>query len=318
MGMEARVSHLAIGALMLLLVCGIPALLVWSSKSTEQNPVEHYIRFAGSVAGLDVGSSVLLGGIPIGRVTSVRTDPQDTSLARVDISVNGAAPIYSGSKATMERQGISGNVLVNISRGGRMHDRRLKPGEEIVARYSPFAKLLAELPQMEARGNLLLDRASTFINAQDASVADHILANIEKLRIQIATETPAFNSIVAESNDAAVQIRRAWEEFQQESRSIDQLKAAAKAAQKETQDLTSNFSKIETNLGQFIEDNRQPIHDFSSSGYSQISPMISELHQLGLNLERLWTEVRQDPARFFLIDREQQGFVPPPSTSRHH
>jgi phospholipid/cholesterol/gamma-HCH transport system substrate-binding protein len=282
MGMEARVSHLAIGALMLLLVCSISALLVWSSKSTEQNPAEHYIRFAGSVAGLDVGSSVLLGGIPIGRVTSVRTDPQDTSLARVDISVNGAAPIYSGSKATMELQGISGNVLVDISRGGRMHDRRLRPGEEI------------------------------------AAVADHILANIEKLRIQIATETPAFNSIVAESNDAAVQIRRAWEEFQQESRSIDPLKAAAKAAQKETQDLTSNFSGIETNLSQFIEDNRQPIHDFSSSGYSQISPMISELHQLGRNLERLWTEVRQDPARFFLTDREQQGFVPPPSTSRHH
>ena len=138
------------------------------------------------------------------------------------------------------------------------------------------------------------------------------------MRIQIATETPAFNSIVAESNDAAVQIRQAWVEFQQESRSIDPLKAAAKAAQKETQNLTSSFSKIETNLRQFIEDNRRPIHDFSSSGYSQLSPMISELHQLGRNLDRLWTEVRQDPARFFLTDREQQGFVPPPSTSRHH
>ena len=37
--------------------------------------MEHYIRFVGSVAGLDVGSSVLLDGIPIGRVTSVRIDP---------------------------------------------------------------------------------------------------------------------------------------------------------------------------------------------------------------------------------------------------
>src|ERR1700687_760328 len=115
--MEVRTSHLAVGAFMLLLVCSIPALLIWSSKSTEQNPVEYYIRFVSSVAGLEVGSNVLLGGIPIGRVTAVRVDPQNTSLARVDISVDGAVPIYSDSKATMELQGISSVVLVAISRG---------------------------------------------------------------------------------------------------------------------------------------------------------------------------------------------------------
>jgi phospholipid/cholesterol/gamma-HCH transport system substrate-binding protein len=249
----------------------------------------------------------------------VRTDPQKTSLARVDISVNGAVPIYSDSKATMELQGISGIVLVDISHGGEVHERRLKPGEEIGARYSPFGKLLADLPEIEAHSNLLLDSASTFFNAQDAALANHILANIEKLRIQIATETPAFDSIVAEASDAAVQFRRAWEGFQQESRSFHPLVATADATQQEIQNLTSSFSKIEMSLGQLVEDNRRPIHDFSSNGYSQLSPMISELHRLGRNLDRLWSEVKQDPARFFLTDREQQGFQPPPpSISQQH
>src|SRR5882724_7716467 len=129
--MEARASHVAVGVLVLLLICSALGLLIWSSKSTKQNLVEHYVRFRDSVAGLNVGNSVLFGGIPMGHVTAVGIDPHNSSLARVDISVDGAAPIYSDSKATMLSRGISGNVVIDISRGGRTRSRRLKPGEEI-------------------------------------------------------------------------------------------------------------------------------------------------------------------------------------------
>jgi phospholipid/cholesterol/gamma-HCH transport system substrate-binding protein len=292
--------------------------MFWSASSTKQNFVEHYIRFRTSVAGLNVGNDILFGGIPIGHVTAVRIDPQDSSLARVDVSVDAAAPIYSDSKATMERHAVSGDVLIDISRGGRTRSRRLEPGEEIPARYSQFQKLLLGVQEMPAKVDLLIDRASAFFNAQNVSMAKRILANVDKLQTQFAAGAPEFNSLRAEAINAVAQFSQAWAEFQEAAGDINRLTATAKAAQEEIQNLSSAFSRTAASLKDFAEDNRQPIQDFSNNGASQLSPMIGEIHRLGRNLDRLWTEMRQDPARFFFSDRQQQGFEPPPSMNQRH
>jgi phospholipid/cholesterol/gamma-HCH transport system substrate-binding protein len=317
-GMEVRWSNIAVGALTLLLICSVPALLIWFSKPTGQHLVEHYVRFNGSIASLYAGSSVLFGGIPIGHVTAVRIDPDDSSLARVDILVDSAVSIYADSRATLRPQGISGISIVDISRGGRMRSRRLEPGEEIAARYSPFRRLLLGLPEMAANGEVLLDRVRAFFTAQNASMANQILANIDKLRIQFAAKSPRISSFRAGTNDAIAQLNQAWAEFHQARGNIDRLADAANAINEEIQNLISAFRGTATNLNRFVEEDRRPIQDFWSNGFSQLSPMIGGLHRLGANLYRLWTEVRKDPVRFFLTAREQQGFQPPPSISQHH
>jgi phospholipid/cholesterol/gamma-HCH transport system substrate-binding protein len=316
--MEPRPSHLTVGALVLLLACSLPVLALWSSRSTGLGLVDHYIRFHGSVVGLEVGSSVLFGGIPVGHVTAIRVDPQNSSLARVDLLVDGSTPIYSDSKATMQMQSIAGNVLIDISRGGGAGSRRLGPGEEVPARYSALGKLLLSLEELPAKGDLLIQGASALLSAQNVALADRILANIDKLRDQIAAETPVFNSLSPGISDAMARFRQAWAEFQQGGENIDRLKASLAAANQSIQTMSATLSTTATSLGGFVDDNRRPIQDFASNGYPQIAPMISDLHRLGRTLNRLWTEMKQDPARFFLTDRQEGGFTaPPPNIGPH-
>jgi phospholipid/cholesterol/gamma-HCH transport system substrate-binding protein len=316
--MEVRANHLAVGALTLLLICSVPALLFWFSKPTGQNLVEHYVRFKDSVARVNVGSSVLFGGIPIGHVTAVRIDPHDSSLARVDVSVDGAVPIYSDSKAALRLEGISGNFLIDISRGGRERSHRLEPGAEIAARYSPFRRLFLDFPEMVRKGDLLIERVSAFVNDHNAALANHILANIAKLRIQFANDASAIKSLRADADNAVAQFNQAWVEFQLARGNIDRLTAVAKAMSEEIRKLASALRGPAANFSDFVEENRRPVEDFWNNGFSQWSPMIAEIHRVGKSLDRLWTEMRRDPARFFFTDRTQQGFEPPPSISEHH
>jgi len=302
---------------MLLLICSVPALMIRSSKSTKQDFVEHYVRFKDSVAGLDVGSSVLFGGIPVGHVTAVGIDPHN-SFARVDISVDSAAPIYSDSRATLRSGGISGNAVIDISRGGRMRDRRLKPGDEIASRRSPIQKLLLGLQEMPAKADLLIERASAFFDAESASRANRILANIDKVSMEFSAAASMFHSFRAESDNAVAQLRQAQAELDKVTGNIDRLKTVARAAGEEIQTLSAASSRSATDLGQFVEENRQPIEDFSVTGFLQLLPMIREIHKLGGNLDRLWSEMRQSPARFFFTDRQQQGFEPPPPSINQH
>ena len=74
--METRASHIAVGAFVLVLLFGALGFIVWVSHFSERVIESHFFtRFSGSVAGLDVSSNVLFGGIPVGHVTSVEVDP---------------------------------------------------------------------------------------------------------------------------------------------------------------------------------------------------------------------------------------------------
>src|ERR1700730_17615787 len=116
--METRASNIAVGTFVLVLIVGAIGFIFWVGRFADRTATSsYYARFAGSVAGLDVGSNVLFGGIPIGHVTSIAVDPVETSLARVDVSVDASVPIREDSQAVLALQGITGGVLVEVSRG---------------------------------------------------------------------------------------------------------------------------------------------------------------------------------------------------------
>ncbi len=318
--MESRASHLTVGAIALLVICSVPALLLWFSNPSGQKLVDHYIRFQDTVAGVNVGSSVLLGGIPIGHVTAVRIDPSDSSLARVDVAIDAAAPIYSDSKATLRLEGISGNFLVDISRGGRMRSEKLGPDTEIAARYSAIHRMLVGFSEMTNKGELLMAQVDAFFNARNVSMADQILANIAKLRLQLAARGPVIDNLRAQGIASIAQFNQTWIEFQQTGTEIERLSSVGAAAKDQLQKLASALRGPLANFGAFIGENQQGVVYFWNNGFSQWAPMLAEIHRVGANASRLLTEIKQDPARFFLSDPEAQGYVPPPppSTSEHH
>lgn len=303
---------------MLLICCSIPALLILASRSGGPAHVPYYVRFIGSVAGLDIGSPVLFGGIPVGRVTDVQVDPQNSSLARVDLSIDANAAIYDDTKAVMTWQLLSGKIVIDITRGGQQHGRQLQPGEEIPARYSALGKVVASLPSIEASARDLLDRVSTFVSDEDIALSNRIFDNVEKLRGRVATEAPVITAIAAEASNAVAQMTKAWEDFQQAGRALGPLATEANATEREIGNLATTASHAGADLGQFVVDNRRQIEDFASNGLSQVPPLLADLHRLGRTLDRLWNEIRQDPARFFLTSPTQEGFEPPPMGSNQH
>src|SRR5215467_192919 len=114
--METRASHIAVGAFVLILLFGGLGFLIWVGHFSERVIETHYFtRFSGSVAGLDVNSNVLFGGIPVGHVTSVEVDPQDSSLARVDMLVKADTPIRTDSVATLAMRATTSGVMSQIS-----------------------------------------------------------------------------------------------------------------------------------------------------------------------------------------------------------
>jgi phospholipid/cholesterol/gamma-HCH transport system substrate-binding protein len=84
-------------------------------------------RFANA-SGLDVGGSVYVAGVPVGRVESVRIEPSDYC-AIVTISVLSGLNLPTDSMASIKTTGLIGDKYISLSPGA--DETFLKAGERI-------------------------------------------------------------------------------------------------------------------------------------------------------------------------------------------
>ena len=84
-------------------------------------------RFS-SVTGLRTGDNVEIAGVPVGRVTSIRLDPQ-TFMADVDLRINDGVNLSDDVMASVKTSGLIGDKYISLAPGGS--DTPLKNGDTI-------------------------------------------------------------------------------------------------------------------------------------------------------------------------------------------
>src|SRR3546814_14465471 len=127
--METRASYVAVGTFVLLLAAAFIVFVVWLGRVSFEEAAERYvIYFTGPVTGLQQGSAVRVRGIPVGQVVDIRFDPDDIARVQVTVEVNEGTPIRADSAATLDIQGITGEIgrasgreqSVGVDHGGRL------------------------------------------------------------------------------------------------------------------------------------------------------------------------------------------------------
>jgi len=314
--METRPSHVAVGAFVMLLLLGGFGFLIWAEKSAGHiRMASHYARFLESVQGVDVGSNVLFGGIPIGRVTAVTVDPTDSGLARIDMAVEASAPIRSNSVATLEMQGFTGGVLVDISRGTE-RGSLLTDGAEIPARYTPIGRVIADMPALIAKANAMLDNAAKIFSAANIAAAGRIMANVQKFRQLVAINSEEIGRTLDSVAVAGKQISKTNAAFRDLGADMQaftgKLALQIDSASSDVRALASTVGTLAHDYNNIYDENRQPIEDFSASGFYELPATIAEVDLAMGRIKRIAHEIAENPAQYFLQDR-QAGFQPPPA-----
>lgn len=90
-----------------------------------------------SVTGLRTGADVELAGVPVGRVTAIKLDPDpNKTQALVGLKLNKNLHLADDSMASIKTSGLIGDKYVSLSRGGS--DIELKSGDTITETESPM------------------------------------------------------------------------------------------------------------------------------------------------------------------------------------
>jgi len=170
--METKASHFVIGLFVLIMTGAAFGFVIWLAKLEVDRELDYYtVLFDDGVAGLSVGGDVRYNGIPVGSVTSIVLDPNDSRRVKVAVEVPANTPVRQGTEARLALQGITGVAYVELT-GGGPDAPPLKPAAQgarpvIPSRRSTIQRLAADAPELLTRIILLVEDLREIVDKEN-------------------------------------------------------------------------------------------------------------------------------------------------------
>ncbi|MGH1479878.1 MAG: MlaD family protein [Geminicoccales bacterium] len=322
--METRASYLLVGATVLALVAGIAAFSVWLVKSDIDRQLTSYeIYFEGSVTGLQEGSKVLYRGIPVGRIKSIGIDPENVERVRTVAEIDQETPITEDTIATLELQGITGGVFVQLLGGTHNSPRLITDREDktlpvIAARRSSIERVFESTPDLLAQAVKVADRLSRLLSDDNIRSLSTTLGNLESLSEGLAAKVDGVDAVMSDTEGTLEAVKVAAADFGKLTsdlrsvvgkldQGIDGIGTNVGGTLDELSGAAGSLGGAAQQLDGLVADLRVPLSDFSGTGLYELTNLVGESRALVAALTRIIKEVERDPAGF-LIGGSRNGF----------
>jgi phospholipid/cholesterol/gamma-HCH transport system substrate-binding protein len=177
--MNMKSTEAKVGAFIVICAAVLAVTIYYVNKSEfrgKQVPYRMYLHYAG---GVEPGTTVLFGGIAVGKVTAVHPDKQDPTRIEVSLGVKEGTPVNASSLSKVGSINLLGNPVVSITTG-RNDAPRLPPGAEIPSQET------VSMDEMQRKVVALADTAQRTLASVNTDVnnltadARQLLANLNK------------------------------------------------------------------------------------------------------------------------------------------
>lgn len=288
--MENKSYALAAGLFTLLLGAGVIVAAMWFSGRTEVQQT-YFLESRFPVTGLNLQAPVRLRGVDVGKVESIRFDPEDPRLILIGIAVNSATPLTRGTIGQLGSQGVTGLSYVMLDDDGskpeplppsRDRTARIPMRSSFIDELSGSGKdLIAEFGQVARRLNALLDEKNQGQLIRTLASVETVAGRVVALARDIQ---PVAGNVTALTADGRQTLQHA-----------DALLANLNSL---TQQLAQRVDTLDR-VAKSAEQVGGSAQSFSSAALTESMPRINQLlEELARNsrkLDRLLTEVNEQP-----------------------
>jgi phospholipid/cholesterol/gamma-HCH transport system substrate-binding protein len=297
--MEREANYLAVGTFILLVLGMGIAFVLWYTDANDGRAYGTYeIRFAGSVSGLDRGSSVRFLGVDVGSVRRLGIDPQNPSHVEVVVDVDESAPISSATRASLKYQGVTGLLYIelreatNVPKTTSLQQGRRYPRIESVA--SDFDVLIESLPELMGRATTLLERATRVMSDENLEALAGTLKNLQETTADLPATAKNVATLIEQMQETVVEIRGAAEG----------LRTITTTSQPEIQNTLARMSTIAANLEQasaridrFTQKSEIQLGNFTEQGLFELQRLMRETRSAAREFRDLSRSLKENPSQ---------------------
>jgi phospholipid/cholesterol/gamma-HCH transport system substrate-binding protein len=320
MSVEAKVGTFVMVCLLML---GATVYFVGNNQfGSHVTPYKTYLRYAGGIA---PGTSVLFGGITMGRVTEVRAWNQDPTRIEILMEVKEGTPINENSVAKLGAVSLMSSPAIAITTGTN-DVPRLKAGQVIrseetvslddmtrkISTIADGAEGLITQVQVELK-DITGDARTLLANLNDVTGSPNrreVAQLLQRVNSLVATESPKIDQItdqvlqLSRSADATIQkigplVDHTDATVSSVNLTIDQLRDPIR------QDLAQLQKTLEQAQGTM-----KTIQTLVRANDDSISETVENLRVATDNLDQLTDEVKQRPWSLIRIKQPKDRKVP--------
>jgi phospholipid/cholesterol/gamma-HCH transport system substrate-binding protein len=321
--METRANHVLIGAFTLaVLVFGL-MFVMWAAKySTDQQWDEYRVVFREAVTGLSVGSVVQYNGIGVGEVQDLRLDPRDPSRVLADIRVRSGTPVKTDTSAKLAFVGLTGVAMIQLT-GGKPESPMLNEASDrdrpvIVADVSAIQRLLESSEDIVTTASDVVLRINRLLSDENMERISRTIAHIEQVSGTVAGQREDIRQLIVSARESSQRLERTLATAETTMQRVDSSVATIDASL--VQKLPELVTRLDATLVQIealsrtanrtLESNADAIDSFGNQGLTQVGPALAELRAVLRELDRITSQIEDNPAAFVLGRGKPEEFDP--------
>lgn len=326
--MENRAHALIAGAFVLLLGAAA-AFAVWWFGGDRLLTRDFIVVTTQNIGGLNQQAQVRYRGIRVGRVESIRLDPEDVRNILLQIRIDAAVPVTYGTVAKLGYQGVTGIAHIQLEETGR--DTRPLPAGETPARIAMQPSLIDELSDagrdtmIEARR--FLANINTLLGPENRDSIARTLQQLQAASGRLDATLAQVQQVLAPA--AVRDLQQTLAQSAALSRNLNQivtedlrpllaaLQPAATAVVPLLQEARASVGRVDLATDEF-QQLLQGLNNADPEGVLQgFAALSQELTESARSLNRVLQQLDNDPQQFLfgpppaLPGPGEQGFAPP-------
>jgi ABC-type transporter Mla subunit MlaD len=303
---EAKVGAFVLGCFSVLALTLI--YLINAQLGGHMVPYRTYLRYAG---GLEPGTSVLFGGINVGKVTTVRPAASDPTRIEILLDVKEHTPLNEKSVAKLGLVSVMSGAALSITTGSN-DAKRLAPGstissqeaaslDEITGKMAVVAdnvnglitEVRGELHEISGDARTLLANLNSVTGAPNQRKIRDVLDNVDAM---LATERPKVNHLIDQLNGLS---EHADETIQNVNGTVSEVREPIRKDVVELQNTLLEAKHLLADMQVLVKANDYKIDD-----------TIENLRRATENLDDLTESVKQRPWSLIRIQQPEDRKVP--------
>jgi phospholipid/cholesterol/gamma-HCH transport system substrate-binding protein len=214
MALQAKRERALVG-LFVLVATGLLVVTLFSMSGVFGRSGRIYRAYFKNAGGLAPGSEVrYAGGPPSGRVTAVRTDPQNSTRMEIEFRVNDEVPVKMDSKAKILSLSPLGDNFLGIVPGSATAPAAPAGTVLTAMDYASFDDLTSKINNLAPQASVLLQNLNARVtelqetirrvNALlDANNRENIAASLANVRGMLAEDRPVLHSTLDNLNSTS-------------------------------------------------------------------------------------------------------------------
>jgi phospholipid/cholesterol/gamma-HCH transport system substrate-binding protein len=291
--MEKKINYAMVGLFVIMLGATWLAISLWLALgdfSTQYTTYRVYMN--ESVSGLYLDAPVKYRGVEIGRVKTIKLNPEEPGQVQLTLDIESSVPIKEDTIAVLTVQGMTGIAFVDLT-GGSLDSLPLEAADDkfypvIQTGPSFFARLDMSGTELIANLNILAHALAEVLDTNGTQTLREILDNINRLTGAVVRRQAELEQGIA---SAAKLLENGAVAAAQLSPLLSQLDASAKSFA----GMATTVSKTGANINHYVANSGAGVQQFSRQTLPELGALISELRRLADTLQGIGQNLEEDP-----------------------